>query len=201
MLAHLTQLEAYLQLIRDFDAEQQQAPAQARDEIEQQIASQRNWFVEYVKPQLRAGALEWAALSGAATEATEQAEIASTEAQRILNELRTRAGETVAEQLSDYYRHQAKGYSDEATGNIPCNTRRARSCCTRGSARVLGLAAQRARYLWAVRRDSHEGQRDLITAEVRRVFENPDTGWISHGGNETIIEAPTILSALRPPVA
>src|SRR5207245_2637711 len=108
VLTHLTQLEAQLQLIRDFDAEQQQAPGQARDAIEQQIAAERNWFVQVVKPQLRAGALEWAALSANASEATEQAQIASTEAQRILSDLRTRAGETVAEQLSDYYRQQAK---------------------------------------------------------------------------------------------
>jgi hypothetical protein len=47
-----------------------------------------------------------------------------------------------------------------------------------------------------------ETERDLITLElVKRVFENPDTGWVSSAGSETVIEAPTVLGALRPPPA
>jgi hypothetical protein len=114
VLAQLNTLNSYLDQIRSFDAEQQQAPAQARDQIEQQVASVRDWMVRNVKPQLRKGVLEWAELSTQATEATRQATEANAEIQRILSDLRTRAGEAAAQQLSDYYRHQARSYADEA---------------------------------------------------------------------------------------
>lgn len=110
---HVTQVIQYVDQVQAFTVDVSN-PADQRRSLLNGILGEKNWFLQQVRPHIRAAEADVAALQARAQTATAAAEEAGRQAAAILDRLQKEAGVAAASTLSPYYKTQAEHHKKQA---------------------------------------------------------------------------------------